>query len=181
VAKVSVTKYFDLFARAGSYCNRDAALSDDLRYRYRLSRWWNDEQPWACFWMLNPSTADAAVDDPTIRRCMRFASRENCGGMMVVNWFAYRATNPAELTKAAKPFGIENRRHIIQAVGLCQGPIIAAWGANALVTPRLRFIPELVGDRKLVCLGKNKYGSPKHPLYIPSDAPLVPFEIGGAA
>jgi hypothetical protein len=125
--------------------------------------------------MLNPSTADAAIDDPTIRRCIGFAKREGCGGLVVVNWFAWRATDPKELYKTTAPIGPENRWHIKQAAELCRGPLIAAWGANHLVKPLLMEIPELTGGRQLMCLGKTKDGAPRHPLYLPTDAPLVPY------
>jgi hypothetical protein len=81
-----------LFDRAYTDVSRDARLSDCLLYRWELRRWWDDEKPFALLWMLNPSNADAAIDDPTIVRGISFARRENCGGLIVVNWNAYRAT-----------------------------------------------------------------------------------------
>jgi hypothetical protein len=118
-------KTAQLFDRAYSEMSRDAVLSDDLLYRYQLRRWWDDTKPFALFWGLNPSVADSAVDDPTIRRMVGFAKRENCGGIVVVNWFAWRATDPAELLEATHPTGPENRWHISHAIGLCEGPLIA--------------------------------------------------------
>src|SRR5438105_250311 len=79
--------------RAGS-----AWFSPDKQYRYLLTRSW-DHIPQAMTWiMLNPSTADAFRDDPTIRRCISFARREGCGSIRVVNLFALRATDPRDLT-----------------------------------------------------------------------------------
>lgn len=148
-------------------------------YRYALGREWSERGPWASFIMLNPSTADALDDDPTIRRCIGFAQREGMAGMVVVNLFAYRATDPRDLLKARDPFGPANFGHLIDAMAasLC----IVGWGANK-VARRPLDMAHLVADEAekrgchLKCLGVNKDGSPKHPLYVHSDAPLVPWE-----
>jgi hypothetical protein len=84
--------------------DRGATLSDCGRYRYRLWRRWADG-PTVLFVMLNPSTADADVDDPTIRRCIGFARSWGAGALEVVNLYAWRATQPAELKAAVGPVG----------------------------------------------------------------------------
>jgi hypothetical protein len=83
---------------------KDAKLSDDKLYRYQLSRIWDETKPKVLFIMLNPSTADADVDDPTIRRVINFAKSWNYGGVYVVNLYAFRSTDPKGLT----PFYISN-------------------------------------------------------------------------
>lgn len=168
-------KTAQLFDRAFTEVSRSATISDCTLYRYDLRRWWDDEKPWALFWMLNPSAADAAIDDPTIRRCMSFARREGCGGLMVVNWFAWRAVDPPELREATHPIGRENDWHIRTAISLCKGPLIAAWGAHPIVKPRLPELPGLIGSRQLVCLGRTKDASPRHPLYVRADATLIVY------
>ncbi|MDB5297796.1 MAG: hypothetical protein JWO31_3779 [Phycisphaerales bacterium] len=84
----------DLFTRAA------AVLSPCERYRYVLHRWWDESKPAVCWLMLNPSTADAATDDPTIRKCCGFARAWGAGGIAVVNLFALRATDPRRSTTA---------------------------------------------------------------------------------
>ena len=79
--------------------NKAAILSDDGRYRYLLERQW-DERPRMAWCMLNPSTADANIDDQTIKRCIGFAKREGFGGIIVVNLMAFRATSPAMCLRA---------------------------------------------------------------------------------
>ena len=74
-----------------------ALLSSCGTYRYRLWRYWHTEREPLIFIMLNPSTADAMQDDPTIRKCIGFAKRLGFGGIEVVNLFAYRATDPRDL------------------------------------------------------------------------------------
>ena len=145
-------------------------------YRYALERRWGDAPPMV-FCMLNPSTADAEVDDPTIRRCKSFAERERCGGIFVVNLFAFRATSPADLNKAADPVGPDNVKAIGEALllsAVMRGPFVAAWGAHSLAGKQAARLVERARDFhiKIHCLGKTQTGAPKHPLYLRADAPL---------
>lgn len=146
---------------------RSGALFDATGvYRYRLWRRW-DEGPAACFIMLNPSTADADVDDPTIRRCLSFARAWGYAALDVVNLYAYRATNPKHLRAVSDPVGPENAMHMADAVASA-GIVIAAWGgARGLTLP--------VIERELHCLAANRDGSPRHPLYVRGDALPIPF------
>ncbi|MGH3977119.1 MAG: DUF1643 domain-containing protein, partial [Pseudonocardiaceae bacterium] len=112
----------------------DAVLSGCGRYRYQLTRTWDPGQQRATFIMLNPSTADAADDDPTIRRCTSYARSWGLGGLMVVNLYAYRATDPADLWKVDDPVGPDNDDHlraVLAAATDVGAPVVAAWGANA--------------------------------------------------
>lgn len=89
----------------GKYVKRWADISACGRYRWLLGRQWSADEtlPWMHFVMLNPSTADAELDDPTITRCVGFAQREGCGGLLVTNLSSYRATKPQELLRWVKP------------------------------------------------------------------------------
>lgn len=129
--------------------------------------------------MLNPSTADADIDDPTIRRCVGFSRRENAGGIIVMNVYAFRATKPADMKAAADPFGPENvayQNRLADWANRAGQPIVCAWGPNASDTAALRTVQRLqrYGVR-LVCLGKTQNGSPRHPLYVKADQPFEPF------
>jgi len=151
-----------------------AVLSDCGLYRYRLDRRWGDG-PTCGFIMLNPSTADADLDDPTIRRCIGFAKREGCGSLMVGNLFAFRATNPEDMADADDPDGPENRHFLENMAEHADGPLIAAWGAHWMARDTVsHWVCQTFGHR-LMCLGKTKSGAPRHPLYVKGDAPLVPF------
>jgi hypothetical protein len=57
--------------------------------------------------LLNPSTADATADDPTIRRCRGFARLWGCAGITVA-LYALRATDAAALWRHSDPKGPEN-------------------------------------------------------------------------
>jgi hypothetical protein len=78
----------DLFDEAG------AAFSEDRRHRYELWRIWDRKVRKMVVIGLNPSTADETKNDPTIRRCINFAQRERCGGLVMLNLFGFRATDP---------------------------------------------------------------------------------------
>src|SRR5437870_4841901 len=108
-----------------------AVISPCGKFRYRLTRQWGEGAALP-FVMLNPSTADAEQDDPTIRKCVGFAKRMGYDGIEVVNLYAYRATKPADLKKAGYPRGPENDRHIEAAlVESHANSVICAWGVNA--------------------------------------------------
>ncbi len=157
----------DLFKTAG------AVVSDCYTYRYSLFRRWS-VGPVCGFVMLNPSTADAETDDPTIRRCISFAMREGCGALEVFNLFAFRATEPEDMAQAVDPVGPENDRHIVDGLARVDGPIICAWGAHWMARERADQVLAIIGSRAR-CLGLTKRGMPRHPLYVKGDAPLVLF------
>lgn len=143
-------------------------------YRYVLTRTIAQNIRWvkpALFIMLNPSTADEVNNDPTIRRCISFAKREGCTSLTVVNLFALRATDPKDLAKHTDPIGEENNKIIkdmIQAHYM--GIVVAAWGSHSMAHERAKEVLKFGSFR---CLGKTKNGSPRHPLYVKSDQPLV--------
>ena len=156
---------------------RDAALSDCGQYRYLLRRTWDHDRPRALFVMLNPSTADAEVDDPTIRSCARLCRAWGYGSFEVVNLYAWRATKPDDLAGAAFPVGVRTDAIAEAAVTRCDVGI-CAWGAHPLGGGgRGRLMRDLIRGRRpaAYCLGLTRDGSPKHPLYIKTGTPLVVF------
>jgi hypothetical protein len=145
------------------------------RYRYSLWRAWSAYHPRITFVLLNPSTADEHMSDPTIRRCMGFARAWNFGSMEVVNLFAYRATDYRELFKVCDPIGEENNRFLLQAVECCS-TVVLGWGTKGTLLGRDRQVISLLTARNGVySLGITKDGQPRHPLYVKGDTILVPF------
>jgi hypothetical protein len=162
-----------------SAAEKGAVISDCGLYRYRLWRAWNTSLPAVCFVCLNPSTADALDDDPTIRRCIGFANAWGFGGIEVVNLFAYRSAYPHLLfTADVDPVGPENDRCIVDAS--LGRTVIAAWGALPKRNQRrIEHVIKLLGKaHKIECLGTTKHGHPRHPLYLPGNVERVAF--GGA-
>lgn len=155
-----------------------ATISECGRYRYDLRRTWDDALRPCLFVMLNPSTADATADDPTIRRCVGFAKAWGCGGIVVVNLFALRSTDPAGLKKTPDPVGPLNDQFIRKWAEQCH-PLVAAWGVHGAYKARNVAVRRMFGagqmDLSLCHLGLTKDGHPKHPLYLKADSKPAPF------
>ena len=156
--------------------NGRAYISDDGLYRYSLTREVTPEEGYGTctFVMLNPSTADAEQDDPTIRRCIGFARAWGFGRLKVVNLYAFRAIKPNDLWRADDPIGPEND-HVLSLAFGGSDLLIAAWGAHAK--------PDRVAEvlswpiRPRLCVGVTKAGAPRHPLYLKGD--LMPRPLRG--
>ena len=159
---------------------RDAVIDPTGRYRYRLTRTWDPSLPVVVWIMLNPSTADATQDDATIRRCTDFALRWYCGGIVVVNLFAFRSTDPRELKRHASLhiIGHENDQHVLAA---CTAEnvrhIVAAWGNHGSMHTRdISILRKLAEAHVIVeCLGQTSSGLPKHPVRLAANTPLRPL------
>mgnify|MGYP002133234169 CR=1 FL=1 len=154
----------------------DATFSPCKVYRYSLTRGF-DDGPACNFLMLNPSTATATEDDPTIRRCIGFAKGWGYGVLYVTNLFALRATDPRELYKHAEPVGPDNDRCILTAATGSQ-LVVAAWGVHGAHRDRGADVARLIRKAgvKLHCLGTTKDGHPRHPLYLPAALTPVAFD-----
>lgn len=158
-----------------------AIFSDDLTYRYSLARWWDNSLPRDLWVMCNPSTADGAVNDATIRRCIGFSKRFGSGGLVVVNAYAYRATKPADMWAARAEgtdiVGPENdgwiRAHCMNE----HGRVILAWGAHPK-PERIWHVQSLIRaeNRTPMCLGTTKNGQPRHPLMLANETQLERWE-----
>jgi hypothetical protein len=160
----------NLFLRTG------ATFSACRQYRYALDRRWDDRVDPVAYVMLNPSTADEERNDPTVERCARRAAARGFGGLVVVNLFAWRSTDPRALTQVADPIGPDNDWYIAEA---CQraGRVICAWGTDGRLLHRDAVVLDLIRavGKLPYCLGVNADGTPKHPLYVPYTA--LPVEL----
>lgn len=143
-----------------------ATFSPCRRYRYTLWRRW-DDGPYAMFVGLNPSTADETTDDPTIRRCIRFARDWGYSALCMTNLFALRATDPKAMLADPEPIGAENDDRLFQASREA-GIIVAAWGAHGSHRRRDRDVLRML--RHVHHLGLTKSGQPRHPLYLRADS-----------
>lgn len=143
-------------------------------YRYTLGR----QLPAAdhgrvLFCMLNPSTADHLVLDPTVTRCRNYSIAWGFSSMVVVNLFALRSTDPRGLRTVADPVGPENDEHIAREAAAAEA-VVVAWGAEPIAAERARRVLPLLG--RCWCLGTTKDGQPKHPLYLAASLSLIPFQ-----
>jgi hypothetical protein len=149
------------------------AIFDDTRtYRYALWRVLREKGDTILWIGLNPSTADEDTDDPTIRRVVNYSKAWGYANVLMANLFAFRATDPKEMKKAADPFGKDNKDWLIRLrkqSAMC----IVGWGNAGSTQYAGRRLIKLFGDLGLLpvhCLGVNNTGHPKHPLYLSRDA-----------
>lgn len=148
--------------RFGRTVKRRAKISK--YYRYALWREWNARKPQVLFVMFNPSTADHLQDDPTTKKCIRFAKKWGCGRVVVVNLFAFRTSSPKELKHCVAPIGPKNDRWI-RKLSKQSDLIVVAWGNNGVFGDRDKRVAAMLARPK--CLGLTKRGFPRHPLYVP--------------
>jgi hypothetical protein len=170
------------------FLETSAALYDDhpdqATYRYVLERRWSSRpgEPLAVWLGLNPSTATARHDDPTIRRIRTFTERMECGGFAVLNLYALRATDPARLTTHPNPVGNPATNQVLHAyLRRHTGPVIAAWGTHPAAAAQADTVLNWLaaGNIAVQCLGRTATGAPKHPLYLPSATPLQEYQPAG--
>lgn len=189
------------------YIRKHAIISPDGQYRYMLDREWRGSharenwrwlmdgrgkialdgagaelgEPKPCiFVMLNPSTADADQDDPTIRKCVGFAKRWMFERIVVLNLFALRATDPKVILatshdgRSVDPVGFRNEENFHE---ICDdaGRIVCAWGAHGGHLQQDETVLGWLHGYKLHCLGTTKNGNPKHPLYVRYETPLQEY------
>lgn len=144
-----------------------AELSDDGCYRYKLTRHWDARRESVAFIMLNPSTADALTDDMTLRKCQGFAKRWGAGSLVVVNLFALRATDPAELAHADDPVGPRNDDWLIDTLRARHSAHIAAWGHKGGFLERDRIVTGMAQElgKQLLRIGPPtpQRSMPRHP------------------
>lgn len=153
----------------GDLMKKNAVISDDGLYRYWLFREWGSG-PQISWVMLNPSTADASIDDPTIKRCIQFSRDWGYGALHVMNLFAIRSTDPSILKTISKheAFGPSNDWYLIEA-GRNVEKVVCAWGnPGGSMAPAI-----LKSSGGIWHLGLTKSGCPKHPLYLPKTTELV--------
>ncbi len=167
---------------------RSATISACGLYRYALERSTGIEGPNLAWLMLNPSTADADVDDPTIRKVVGFTRRAGYGVALVVNLFAWRETDSKLIERVVKRGfhrleGDDNCAAIMQAAAISDA-VVCAWGAHAWARTQAERVLGWLADHpreepirlRLLCLGRSKGGDPLHPLMPSYDGhPLIPF------
>jgi hypothetical protein len=163
-----------------------ATFSPDRTYRYALTRRWDTSRPMTAWVMLNPSTADAFVVDPTVRRCVAFARSWGAGGVLVLNLFALRSTDPQALLSHPDPVGPVNDLVIAHHFSIAHehvGPVFAAWGAHRVAAGRAELVTQLLKARcvRMLALGVTRHGHPRHPLYLPASATAVDYPLADGA
>ena len=149
-----------------------AVFSPSRIYRYTLCREVNPDGTGTCAWiMLNPSTADEHVLDPTLTRCFNYTRLWGYRYMLIGNIFAYRATDPKDMQAQTDPIGILNDQYLDKIV-LQSDKVICGWG-----TTQHKYFSERGHDvLNVVRMSTDPYalkitkdGHPSHPLYLKKD------------
>lgn len=162
---------------------RGAIISEDRKYRYALWRSWRAEQlqlpkRWVLIVGLNPSTANETVPDPTMTKCREFAKLWGYEAMVMANLFPLRTKDP-KVMKAAGPevFGDHNFDWLNYLVPRAH-KVVAAWGRDGNHRDAGEGFMGRYGEIEggIHCLGTNKDGTPKHPLYLSYETALIPYE-----
>ena len=157
-------------------CNvpKDAIFSPCRQYRYVLWRKWDESLAPLAFVMLNPSKADAEIDDKTIKMCRLFAEREHAGGIIAVNLFSFVSTDWRGLLNTSDPVGPENTKWI-DLVCRKASKIVVAWGTKPMFHEKIVAMSQFLSTlgAPVYCLGRTKDGSPKHPSRLAATTPLI--------
>lgn len=163
-----------------SALDKGALFSPCRRYRYMLWRRWDGSKDACAFIGLNPSTADETQDDPTVRRCIRYAQDWGYGALWMLNIFAFRATDPKVMkVEGSNAIGPRNNEYLFHATR--QADItIAAWGTHGTHLSRSEDVCRLLsqGDMRLHVLSLTSGGHPGHPLYLRADLQPMPWIHG---
>lgn len=156
---------------------RSATLSSCGTYRTRLDRVLSGDGPVYAFFGVNPSTADADLDDATVRKWTGFVHRWGGSRYIVGNPFSHRATDVKELRKAAHPVGPDNYKALLGIIADAD-ILVPCWGNRSKVPAEFRFVLDelaalLFGSGKpVMTFGLTTSGDPMHPLMLGYDTPL---------
>jgi hypothetical protein len=159
---------------------KSARISDCQKYRYTLSRTWKPKGLIFAFFGVNPSTADANLDDQTVKKWVGFTDRNGGRGFIAGNPFAFRATNVKELASCEDPVGgynLMNLKIIIEKADV----LVPCWGNTSKVPAYLRhhfsalLLDLIESDKPVRIFGKTKSGDPKHPLMLGYNTELVNY------
>jgi hypothetical protein len=156
----------DLFTQKGAH------FSPFRKYRYSLWRGWDPTKDPIAFIGLNPSTANEDSDDPTIRRIINFANDWGYGGVCMFNLFALVTPNPKDLLLSIDPIG-RNDEYLKWLISL-KYKVVFAWGSFPQAKERASKVLSMFDEKW--CMGLNNDGSPKHPLYLPKNTELIPYQ-----
>lgn len=154
-----------------------AIFSEDKKHRFVLWRYWKPGRPLVLFIGLNPSRAGEFYNDPTIRRCISFAKRDGYGGMLFGNLFSLRSTNPVVIKNDREAANHPSHYTLLTGMLHLCSTVVPCWGSWDFIEAAELKVHSLIqaAGKPVMCFGRNKDGTPKHPLYLKSDCELVPY------
>jgi len=148
--------------------SNECVFSTDRNHRYTLIHRWDELLnpdhgiAWIC---LNPSTADEHQLDPTLRLIRDFSATWGYSFFIMLNLFAWRATQPADMKAATDPIGPDNDKWIAHWSKKVDR-VMLGWGEHGAHLGRDQQVLAYLDRSKTFCLERNASGQPKHPLYV---------------
>jgi hypothetical protein len=146
---------------------RSASFYRRRIYRYALWRRWSDGPRYVNFICLNPSTADENTDDPTVRKCAKFACTWGYDAVCITNLFAYKSDGFRDVVAFKDPVGLGNDRWI-RKIAIGASLVVCAWGLDGSFMGRGSAVKRLLYNFDLHYLRIGR-GQPWHPLYLPDN------------
>jgi len=150
---------------------KGAHISECGKYRYFLTRDWDENKPLVMYIGINPNTADDKIDNPTITRLIQFSKDLGYGGMIVTNLLGFRSPKPEALLSVEDPEGPNNSSSILFGASLCKD-VVFMWGDSNCLGRDKKIIDAFPNA---LCFGRSKRGNPKHPLYLKTGTGLEKF------
>jgi hypothetical protein len=148
--------------------------SHDMQYRYAFARWWAVEGPLVLWVGVNPAKGDTEQRRrPTLERCIRWSRSWGASGLLIGNLFAARHNKPKGLREAPDPVGPHNDEGLRVMTDMANRTVVA-WGNDGQRHGRPEQVAGLLSNP--VCFGVTGSGAPRHPLYVPSDTPVEPWQ-----
>jgi hypothetical protein len=155
-----------------NFIKSEAVFSEDKKYRYQLTRVWNESKPMVGFIALNPSIADETENDPTIWKLVRSADGWGYGGLIIVNLFALVSSSPEVMKTAKEPIGKNNDQYLEKMSKSSDlDKVIAVWGDDGVHLNRASEVKKMFS--KLWVLKLSETGQPRHPRFLKAD--VEPF------
>jgi hypothetical protein len=155
-----------------------AVLTPCGTFRYRLDREVQASGEVFAYFGVNPSTADATLDDQTVRKWRGFTQRNGGRRFIVGNVFSLRTTDVGELSRAPAVRGPDHLRNIQEIVAEAD-ILVPCWGSRSKVPRALwpQFDEMLAllraSGKPMMHLGLTRSGDPRHPLTLAYATPLV--------
>jgi hypothetical protein len=149
-----------------------AIFSPDGKYRYALWRVWDQKRDLLLFIGLNPSTATATTEDPTVTRCIARAKKQGFGGLLVGNLYALVSSDPGVLRNGIDVIGETTDYYLAIMITMARA-VLCGWGSFPAAKKRSGEVLDMIAFP--YCLGTNRDGQPKHPLYISYNTPMIKY------
>ena len=167
-------------------------FSECRSYRWILKRELLSGKKTVVFIGLNPSKANSANNDRTLVRIINFCSIWNYKNIYIINLFGLISKSPIQLSKSNDPIGENNDLITLKSLRFWREDsncdLWLGWGDKGQLKGRDRKVLKLIKkfsnwksnennySKRVLSIGLTKQGNPRHPLYMPNESFLRPFD-----